>query len=70
MTGLFWLENVSVGVAHLCQGEFFEDLLDFLVSRYTREAVLPLGRPREETMVSGYSYLLKEIFAQYDRGFG
>lgn len=70
VTGLFWLENVSVGVAHLCQGEFFEDLLDQLLTRPTREATLPLGYPREETMVSGYSYLLKETFAQYDRGFG
>lgn len=70
VTGLFWLEHVSVGVAHLCQGEFFEELLDCLVSRYCREASLPLGYPREETLVSGYSYLLKETFAQYDRGFG
>lgn len=70
VTGLFWLENVSVGVAHLCQGEFFEELLDTLLARFTREAVLPLGYPREETMVSGYSYLLQETFAQYDRGFG
>ncbi len=26
-------------------------------------------RPTGETMVSGYSYLLKETFDQYDRGF-
>lgn len=31
VTGLFWLENVTVGVAHLCKGEFFEELLDLLL---------------------------------------
>ena len=70
VTGLFWLENVSVGVAHLCQGDFLEELFDLLLSRYVREASLPVYRPRAETMVSGYSYLLKETFDQYDRGFG
>ena len=34
VTGLFWLENVSVGVAHLCQGDFLEELFDLLLSRY------------------------------------
>ena len=70
VTGLFWLENVTVGVAHLCKGEFFEELLDLLLSRPTREAALPAARPREETMVSGYSYLLQEAFEQYGRGMG
>ena len=70
VTGLFWLENVSVGVAHLCQGDFLEELFYLLLSRYVREASLPVYRPRAETMVSGYSYLLKETFDQYDRGFG
>ncbi len=36
----------------------------------TREAALPAARPREETMVSGYSYLLQEAFEQYGRGMG
>ena len=54
VTGLFWLENVSVGVAHLCQGDFLEELFDLLLSRYVREASLPVYRPRAETMVSGY----------------
>lgn len=70
VTGLFWLENVTVGVAHLCKGEFFEELLDLLLSRPTRETALPAARPREETMVSGYSYLLQEAFEQYGRGMG
>ena len=70
VTGLFWLENVTVGVAHLCKGECFEELLDLLLSRPTREAALPAARPREETMVSGYSYLLQEAFEQYGRGMG
>ena len=51
-------------------GEFFEELLDLLLSRPTREAALPAARPREETMVSGYSYLLQEAFEQYGRGMG
>lgn len=59
-----------MGVAHLCKGEFFEELLDLLLSRPTREAALPAARPREETMVSGYSYLLQEAFEQYRPGHG
>ena len=39
-----------------------EELFDLLLSRYVREASLPVYRPRAETMVSGYSYLLKETF--------
>ncbi len=57
------------GVAHLCKGEFFEELLDLLLSRPTREAALPAARPREETMVSGYSYRFR-AFEQYGRGMG
>lgn len=70
VTSLFWLENLSVGVAHLCQGDFLEDLFDLLLSHYVRETALPPVRPLGEGMASGYVYLLKEIFDQYDRGFG
>ncbi|HIY31808.1 MAG TPA: hypothetical protein H9833_00960, partial [Candidatus Evtepia faecavium] len=62
--------NLSVGVAHLCQGDFLEDLFDLLLSHYVRETALPPVRPLGEGMASGYVYLLKEIFDQYDRGFG
>lgn len=70
VTGMFWLENLSLGVAHLCQGDFFEELLDQLLSRAIREAALPAFRPRPENPVGGYSHLLKEAFDQYNRGFG
>lgn len=70
VTGMFWLENVSVGVAHLCQGEFFEDLLDLLISRYPMQGKLPPVRPWGQDLVGEYSHLLKETFAQYSRGFG
>lgn len=70
VTGMFWLENVSVGVAHLCQGEFFEELLDLLFSRYTMQGKLPPVRPWGQDLVGEYSHLLKETFAQYSRGFG
>lgn len=70
VTGLFWLENVSSGVAHLCRGEFFEELLDQLLSRYTMQGQLPPVRPWGQDLVGEYSHLLKETFAQYSRGFG
>ena len=70
VTGMFWLENVSVGVAHLCQGEFFEELLDLLFSRYPMQGKLPNVRPWGQDLVGEYSHLLKETFAQYSRGFG
>lgn len=70
VTGMFWLENVSVGVAHLCQGEFFEELLDLIFSRYPMQGKLPPVRPWGQDLVGEYSHLLKETFAQYSRGFG
>ena len=41
MTDLFWLENTSACVAHLCSGEFLPDLLDTLRNSYVRQADLP-----------------------------
>lgn len=70
VTGMFWLENVSVGVAHLCQGEFFEELLDLLLSQYTMQGTLSHTRFWGEDLVGGYSHLLKEAFDLYSRGYG
>ena len=67
---MFWLENVSVGVAHLCQGEFFEELLDLLLSQYTMQGTLSHTRFWGEDLVGGYSHLLKEAFDLYSRGYG
>lgn len=65
VTNFFCLETVSVGVVHLCQGEFFEELLNLLHGQYTHSGSLPYLRPREDRMVEEYSDQLKEVFDEY-----
>lgn len=70
VTDLFWLENIAGGVAHLCDGEFFDELLDRLLAAPSRSAMLPMGG--EEVpgdLVATYGYRLKESFEKYTRGF-
>ena len=45
VTGLFWLENVSVGVAHLCQGDFLEELFDLLPPPFLWAGAPPVPPP-------------------------
>lgn len=67
ITDLFWLENVTGGVVHLCEGEFFEELLDLLLSRPAGEIVLHGGRRRSQDLAAAYSCLLKEAYDKLDR---
>lgn len=63
--GFFFLETLSVGVVHLCQGEFFEALMDLLHGQDTRSGSFPSLRPREDRLVEEYSDQLKEMFDEY-----
>lgn len=67
ITDLFWLEHVAGGVIHLCEGEFFEELLDLLLTRPAGEIVLHGGRRRSEDLAATYAGLLKEAYDKLDR---
>lgn len=70
ITDLFWLENLTGGVVHLCGGEFFDELLDQLLSKISREVVLHGGRRRSEDLAATYASLLKDAFDKLERGPG
>ena len=70
ITDLFFLENVTGGIVHLCQGDFFDELLDQLLSTSGREVVLHGGRRRADDLPAAYANLLKDAFDQMDRGAG
>ena len=57
------------GVAHLCKGEFFEELLDLLLSRPTREAALPPPGPGRRPWSADTATCFR-AFEQYGRGMG
>lgn len=61
---LFWLEHVDGGVVHLCEGDFFGDLLDRLLDGDSPEIVLHGGHRRTADLPGAYAALLKEV---YDR---
>ncbi len=68
VTDLFWLENVVGGVVHLCDGDFFEELMDQLLSRDRMEIALHGGHRRAEDLPATYSALLKEAYDRLERG--
>ena len=68
ITDLFWLEHVTGGVVHLCDGDFFEELMDLLLSRDSVEITLHGGRRRAEDLPATYSALLKEAYDKLERG--
>ena len=68
VTDFFWLENTLGGGVHLCQGDFFEELLDLLLARPVQEAApVSLRRREGEGLLEHYSSLLKEMYRQADR---
>ena len=69
VTDLFWLENQMGGVAHLCEGEFFEELMELLLTQGRLSAALPLLSRREADPIGAYSHRLKEAFDKQTRGF-
>lgn len=64
---LFWLENVSCGVIHLCEGEFFEELLDLLLTVSVRETPLQGVIDRRGDQAAQYESLLRGTFDKYTR---
>lgn len=68
ITDLFWLEHVTGGIVHLCDGDFFEELLDLLLSKDSVEITLHGGRRRTEDLPATYSTLLKEAYDKLERG--
>lgn len=64
---LFWLENVNSGVVHLCQGEFFEELLDLLLTFSIRETPLQGVIHRRGDQAAQYESLLRTTFDKYTR---
>lgn len=69
VTDLFWIENVTGGLVHLCEGAFFDELLDQLLARPAREAVLrPGGRALGADPIARLDHQLKATFDEYDRG--
>ena len=65
VTNLFLLENVSSGVAHLCEGEFFDDLMDRLLMSVDREVSLPGFGLRGEDLLARCYNRLKQSFSEY-----
>ncbi|MDO4516657.1 MAG: hypothetical protein Q4C76_05950 [Bacillota bacterium] len=68
ITDLFWLEHVSGGVVHLCEGDFFEELMDRLLAEERVEITLHGGRRRAEDLPATYAALLKEAYDRLERG--
>ena len=68
ITDLFWLEHVTGGVVHLCDGDFFEELMDLLLSKDRVEITLHGGRRRAEDLPATNSVLLKEAYDKLERG--
>lgn len=66
---LFWLETLSVGTVHRCQGEVLPDLAALLGEMSTIQTSLGPLRRWGGNLVAGYSALLKETFDRYDGGF-
>lgn len=62
ITDLFFLENVTGGIIHLCKGDFFDELLDRLLDQTGQEVVLHGGRRRAYDAPAAYSHLLKDAF--------
>ena len=68
VTDFFWLENTLGGGVHLCQGDFFEELLDLLLARPVQETIPANLRRREgEGLLEHYTNLLKETYRNADR---
>ncbi len=64
---LFWLENIGCGVVHLCEGEFFEELLDLLLTVSIRETPLQGVIDRRGDQAAQYESLLRASFDKYTR---
>lgn len=62
VTDLFWLENRCGGVIHLCEGEFFDELLDALLDGSVREASMAGGGWQEGDFAARTIVRLKRIF--------
>lgn len=58
ITELFWLENTTTCVAHLCGGEFFGDLAAMISNGYVREAELS---ELDEISVDHIYHILKDV---------
>lgn len=67
VTDLFWLDNLAGGVIHLCEGEFFDELLDQLLDSTIREASLPGGAWQKEDFAGRVMARLKQIYEKGGR---
>jgi len=68
ITDLFWLENLSGGVIHLCEGEFFDELMDQLLSGTIREASMAGGGWQEGDFAARTMVRLKRVYDRSVRG--
>ncbi len=64
---LFWLEHMDSAVIHLCQGDFFDELLGSLLETDAPEIVLHGGHRRTADLPGTYAVLLKEAYDKLEQ---
>ena len=68
VTDLFWLENLSVATIHLCEGEFFDELMDQLLEGPVRDAAMAGGGWQAGDFTARTIVRLKQAFDRTVRG--
>ena len=68
VTDLFWLENLAGGVIHLCEGEFFDELLDHLLDSTIRDASMAGGGWQSGDFAARTVVRLKQVYDRSSRG--
>ena len=68
VTDLFWLENLAGGVIHLCEGEFFDELMDQLLDSTIREASMSGGGWQAGDFTARTMVRLKQVYDRSSRG--
>lgn len=67
VTDLFWLENLAGGVIHLCEGEFFDELLDQLLDSTIRDASMAGGGWQSGDFAARTMVRLKQVYDRSSR---
>ena len=68
VTDLFWLENMAGGVIHLCEGEFFDELMDQLLDGAVPEASMTGGGWQSGDFAARTIERLKQAYDRSARG--
>ena len=68
ITDLFWLENLSVAAIHLCEGDFFDELMDQLLRGPVRDASMAGGGWQAGDFTARTIVRLKQVYDRTIRG--